>query len=229
MAAGEIKDPRRIIVKSLTLGMATVLGLYIFINLAYFYVLPFAEVASASSLAHSHALPVATQAAQAIFGSRSVPVLSIAFTVSALGAMNGSILTGARVPYAMANDGMFISALGRLSKKNAVPLISVIAQGTVASVLAFSGSFDQLTDAVVFSSWIFYALCTAAIFIFRHRGLHATFRVPGYPVVPAIFIVLSAALLIQTISDSPKASLQGLAMIITGVPVYYFFRRTRAK
>lgn len=155
MAAGEIRNPQRVIPRSLGLGMALVFLIYAVANLAYFIALPYDEILTANSTAHPDALPVATKAAAQIFGPSAVGLISIAFVISALGAMNGSILTGARVPYAMAQDGLFFPQLAKLSQWTHTPILSVIVQGAWACVLAVSGTFDQLTDYVVFASWIF--------------------------------------------------------------------------
>ena len=169
MAAGEIKDPQKNIPRALGVGMAVVLLLYLLLNFSFFSALSIPEIQNSYSSLHPSALPVATRAAELCFGGVAVFALSIAFVISALGAMNGSILTCARIPYAMARDGLFFGSLGRLSQKGRVPYLSVLVQGVVASVLAMSGSWDQLTDYVVFAGWIFYALVTGSLFIFRRR------------------------------------------------------------
>lgn len=229
MAAGEIRDPGRNIPRALSLGMLVVLVLYLLVNLAYFYALPFAEVLSAYSKNNPQALPVATKAAESAFGGVAVGVLSFAFVISALGAMNGSILTGARVPFAMARDGMFFRRLGEVSNSGHTPVYSVLIQGAISCALALSGTFDQLTDYVVFASWIFYALVTGSLFVFRARlpGTDRPFRVPGYPVLPAVFLVSSVLLLGNTLVTSPTESCIGLGFIAAGVPVYLLFARKR--
>ncbi len=227
MAAGEIKDPGKNIPRGLIYGMTTVLVIYVAINLSYFYVLPFSEVLSSYSSASPSAMPVATKAASLAFGSVAVVLLSSAFVFSALGSMNGSILTGARIPFAMARDGLFFHQLGRVTKKSRTPWVAILAQGAVASALALSGTFDQLTDYVVFASWIFYAMVTASIFVFRKRNPNAErpYRTPGYPMLPAVFLAASVLLLINTVISTPRESLIGLAFIISGIPVYFIFRR----
>jgi APA family basic amino acid/polyamine antiporter len=158
-----------------------------------------------------------------------VRLLSGAFVFSALGAMNGSILTGARVPYAMARDGLFFKSLGSVNGATRVPVVAVLAQGAWACVLALSGTFDQLTDYVVFASWIFYALCTASLFVFRRRLPLAQrpYLAPGYPWVPALFLACSLLLLANTLASSPRESLIGLGFIAAGAPAYLLFRRRR--
>ena len=229
MAAGEIRDPGKNIPRALILGMLAVLGIYCLANLAYFYALPFGEVLSAYSKNNPTALPVATKAAGAAFGSTAVVILSVAFVFSALGAMNGSILTGARVPYAMARDNLFFSSLGKVNESTHSPVISVVVQGIISCGLALSGTFDQLTDYVVFAAWIFYALVTASIFVFRRRIPEASrpFRTPGYPIVPVIFILVSLLLLVNTVITDPKECAIGLAFILSGIPVYFWFKASK--
>ncbi|MCC7460716.1 MAG: amino acid permease [Proteobacteria bacterium] len=225
MVAGEMKDPKRTIPRSLILGMAAVLGVYALANLSYFYILPNSEILNSFSDTYPEALPVATKAAQLIMGNLGVSVLSILFVISALGAMNGSVMTGARVPFAMAEDGLFPKILNRVSEKSKVPVISVVVQGVVSCIFAASGKFDQLTNYVVFSSWIFYALVTAALFKFRKmHPNHDGYKVWGYPWMPIVFIIVATFLLINTVYTSPKDSLIGLGVIAAGIPFYFVFK-----
>jgi APA family basic amino acid/polyamine antiporter len=228
MAAGEVRDPERNVPRALVVGMLVVLGLYALVNLAFFYALPLDAIVTSSSSAFKDAPPVATRAAETILGSAGVRVISVAFVLSALGAMNGSILTSARVPYAMARDKLFFAALGRVSPKTGVPVTAVIVQGAWACVLASSGSFDQLTDYVVFASWVFYALATAGVIALRIRRPEAVrrFKVPFYPWLPVVFILTSVALLAVTVANAPTQSAIGLGFIAAGVPAYLIARRS---
>ncbi len=227
MVAGEIKNPSRNIPIALGVGMGVVLLIYLLANLSYFYALPFSEVVSSYSRLHPDALPVATLAATRAFGPVAAAVLSIAFVVSAVGAMNGSILTNARVPYAMAEDKYFFPQLAKLSRKNRVPVISILVQALVSSALALSGSFDQLTDYVVFASWIYYALGCGSIFIFRRKGLRADYQVPFYPWLPLFFIFSSIFLLGNTLMTSPRESITGVLFILIGIPFYFYFKKLK--
>ena len=142
--------------------------------------------------------------------------------------MHGSILTSARVPFAMARQGLFFHQLGYVSPKTQSPIAAIIVQGVWASVLAASGKYDQLTDYVVFGAWIFYALCALAVILLRRSRPEAErgYRVPGYPFVPVVFIAVAVWLLINTIMTSPRESGIGLVILLLGVPVYWlFFRR----
>ena len=229
MTAGEIKDPGRAIPRALFIGMFAILFLYAGINLAYFYALPFSEVISSYSKVNSTALPVATKAAFISFGPTAVTILSIAFVVSALGSLNGSVLTGARVPFAMARDNLFFRQLGDVSHKGRSPVVSVAVQGVIASLLALSGTFDQLTDYVVFASWIFYTLATSAVIVLRRREPHLErpFRTPLYPWLPCLFIACSCLLLANALWTSPVESGIGIAFLAAGIPFYFLFRRSR--
>jgi APA family basic amino acid/polyamine antiporter len=229
MAAGEIRNPEKVLPKALAWGTFIVFAIYALTNLGYFWVLPIEEIMTSNSSVHPDALPVATKAAQTIMGAGAVKVLSVMFMLSALGAMNGSILTGARVPFAMAQDGIFFKGLARVSKGSQVPAISVLVQGGLSVGMAMLGSFDQLTDYVVFASWVFYGLAGAALMRLRWREPLRVrhFHVPLYPWLPIAFIAGTLALLVNTIVSSPQQSTIGLAFIMAGVPAYFWFRRLK--
>jgi APA family basic amino acid/polyamine antiporter len=229
MVAGEIQNPKKNIPLSFGLGLLIILLIYGLTNVAYFYALPFTEVLTSNSSDFPDALPVATKAALTFLGTSGVTLLSAAFVFSAVGAMNGSIMTGARVPYAMASDGLFFKQLGNVSAKSQVPVASIMVQACVSIMLALSGTFDQLTDYVVFSAWIFYAMVTGVVFTMRKRkpDLHREYKALGYPVLPAIFIILGILLLINTIYTSPKSTMIGLGFILSGIPVFYYFKKSR--
>jgi APA family basic amino acid/polyamine antiporter len=156
-------------------------------------------------------------------GKEGIQFLSIAFMISAVGAMNGSILTGARVPFAMAQEGLAPRLIGRVHARTQVPMISVLIQGAWACVLALSGTFEMLTDWVVFSAWIFYGLCGFAVVRLRRKQPHLmrAYRVPFFPVLPLIFCLTSLALLVNSIIEMPRQSLFGLLFIAAGLPVYW--------
>lgn len=227
MAAGEVKDPSRTVPFALIVGVITIFVIYALANIAYFYALPLTEVMSANSKLHPEALPVATVAAQTLMGQSGIAFLAVAMVVSALGAMNGSILTGSRIPYAMAVDGAFPRKLSELSPRSQVPVRSVLVQGLWASVLAVSGTFDQLTDWVVFSAWIFYALCGFSVILFRRRLPQVTrrYKVPLYPFLPLLFVGVALALLLNTIISAPKESALGLGFILAGIPFFYLRKK----
>jgi len=152
--------------------------------------------------------------------------MSAGLMASSLGTLHTSILTGARVPYAMAQDGLMFKAMGKLSATR-VPVISLLVQGVWACILAMSGSFDTLTDYVVFGSWIFYALVTTSVFVFRRKYPNAErpYKAFGYPVVPILFLLVAGWLIVNTIWTSPKQSFIGIFLIALGLPVYYYLTR----
>ena len=147
--------------------------------------------------------------------------------ISSLGTLHTSVLTGARVPYAMAHDGVMFSAMGKLSQGTRVPITALLVQGVWACILALSGSFDTLTDYVIFGSWIFYALVTSSVFVFRRKMPDAErpYKTFGYPVVPILFLLVAGWLILNTLWTSPKQSFFGIFLILIGLPVYYYLTR----
>jgi APA family basic amino acid/polyamine antiporter len=229
MAAGEVKDPGRNIPRGLIIGMLIVLAVYLLVNLAYCYALPISEIAASSSTLHGSALPVAAKAAQTFLPRFGVALMAIAGVLSTVGALNGSILTSARIPYAMARDGLFFVRFADLSDKTAVPVPAVIFQGLWASLLVLSASFDQLTDCVVFAGMIFYAATTAAVFVLRRKmpGALRPYKTLGYPFVPLVFITVALWLLVNTLQTSTVESVAGLILIALGLPVFFWQRTAR--
>jgi APA family basic amino acid/polyamine antiporter len=228
MVGEEVREPQKNLPIALALGVLAVLALYLSANWAYFHVLGIAEIQSANSNAHPNALPVATLAARSFLGEAGVPVLSAAFVISALGAMNGSILSGARVPFAMARDGVFFRGLAHIATNTHVPVRAILIQGALASALALSGTFDQLTDWVVVCAWAFYALCISTLFVFRKRDVGAAasvFRVPGFPYLPLLFIAAAMLLIGNSLWNNPRAGLFGGLIVAAGYPVYRWMKR----
>ena len=227
MIAGEVKDPQRNIPRCLIIGMLSITFIYLLVNVVFFLALPLSEIATANSPAYLTALPVASKALVASVGMGALKWVSIVMAFSALVSLNGSILSGARVPFAMSRDGLFWRALGRLNPNSHVPTTALIAQGCIASMLACSGSFDQLTDYVMFAAWIFYTLSGLALFKLRKRSKPGDFSVPGFPVLPIIFIMTSVWLVTNTLMNSPRESMIGLGFILAGVPFYFYFSRRK--
>lgn len=229
MVSEEIKNPKRNIPIALGFGVLAVMMLYLSANWAYFAVLSPEQIALANSSKYPQSLPVATLAVKSFLGEWGIPVISIAFMISALGAMNGSILTASRVPFAMARDGLFWRRLSIVSEHTHVPIWSIMVQAAIASILALLGTFDQLTDYVVVAAWIFYALTSSTIFIFRKRNAHLSnesiFKVPGYPLVPILFIITAVLLVINSMTQNPMNGLIGLCIIAAGVPTYWLMNK----
>ncbi len=226
MAAGEVQNPGRNIPRALIGGMIVVMTIYCLANLAYFYALPFGEIVTSNSTAHREALPVASKAAQSFLGEYGGRIVALAFVVSALGALNGSILSNARVPYAMARDGVFFASQARLSRTTRVPVIAIMIQAVWSSVLALSGTFDQLTDCLLFASWIFYGLVTSSVFVLRRKLPNAErpYKTIGYPLMPLVFVLVATWLVINTLVNKPVESVVGLVLMALGLPLYFYFR-----
>jgi APA family basic amino acid/polyamine antiporter len=229
MAAAEIKNGQKNVPKALITGLAIVTVMYIFANFAWFYGVHFDEITTSYSTKFPDAMPVATKAVMPFLGTIGVAVISFAFVMSAIGAMNGSILTSARVPWAMAKDGLFPTWLAAVSPTTHVPVRALIIQGITAIALAATGTFDQLTDYVVFSSWIWYAV--AAYGIFRLRKIDERFngyKIKLYPLVPILFIASSLWLMVQAVLSNPTACGIGAGIILSGLPFYYIAVRRNA-
>ena len=227
MAAGEVRDAHKNIPRALVLGMIAVIAIYLLSNLAFFRTLSPSAILTSNSPLYPDALPVATYAAMTALGVNFVAAVSLLLAFSSLVALNGSVLTSARLPFAMAQDGLFFPWLGSIHPRWHTPAISVVVQGVIAILIACSGTFDQLTDYVMFASWIFYALAVLALFALRRRGPAAPFRTPLYPVLPFLFLLVSLWLVGNTLLTAPRESLIGLGLILAGTPLYVYFRRQR--
>jgi APA family basic amino acid/polyamine antiporter len=225
MVAGEIEKPERNVPRALIYGMLLVILVYLITNLAYFYALPFDEILTSNSTAYRDALPVAAKAAQTFF-SYGAQLVSIAFIISVIGALNGIILMNARVPFAMARDGLFFGRLGELSPTTRVPVAAIWTQAVWACVLALSGTFDQITTSVMFAAWIFFALVGSSLFVLRRKlpAAPRRYRTPGYPVVPLLFVLVAVWLVINSIKAYPVESGVGLLLIALGLPFYLYFQ-----
>jgi APA family basic amino acid/polyamine antiporter len=221
LIAGEVKNPQRNIPVALIGGTILIILLYVFVNIAYFYVLDPTQIASVSKNSS-----VAQEVAVRFLGAGALVLMTAGLMASSIGTLHTSVLTGARVPYAMAKDGLMFKSMGRLSATH-VPIVALIVQGIWACLLALSGSFDTLTDYVIFGSWIFYAFVTASVFVFRKKYPDAErpYKTFGYPVVPILFILVAGWLLINTITSAPLQSFIGIFLITLGLPVYYYLTR----
>src|SRR4029077_19093331 len=225
MVAGEIEKPERNVPRALIFGMLIVILVYLVTNVAFFYALPFSEILTANSTAYRDALPVAAKAAQT-FWHYGAQIVSLAFMISAIGALNGITLMNARVPFAMARDGLFFSGLAKVGETSNVPANAIWFQGIWACVIALSGTFDQITTSVIFAVWVFTALVGSSLFVLR-RKLPASprrYRTPGYPVVSALFVIVALWLVVNTLTASPVESVVGLFFIALGLPFFFYFR-----
>lgn len=220
--AGEIRDPQRNLPRAFVGGTLVVAALYLFVNTAYFYALTPLEIASVPASSS-----VATEVLKQFLGPLAVSMTAVALMVSSFGALHASVLANSRIPFAMARDGLFFRSLVRLSPRTNVPVRAILAQAAWASVLALSGSYDALTDSVIFASWLFYGLVTASLFVFRKTmpDMPRPYRAFGYPVVPMIFVLATAALLINTFVAAPSEALRGVALLAAGLPFYWYWSR----
>lgn len=223
MVAGEVSNPQRNMPRALIYGATLVMGVYLATNLAYCYLLTPQEVAGTST--------VAADAATRILGGAGGAFVAVGVMLSAFATLNGSILSGSRIPFAQARNGLFPKFLAEVHPHFKTPAKAIIAQAVVASLLAASGQYEALFTKVIFAEWLFYMLATAGIFVLRRREptLERPYRTWGYPLVPAIFVVLAALLLVNTFMERRSDSLWGLVLVGTGIPAYYLYKLRRSK
>jgi len=222
MVAGEIRNPQRNIPLSLIWGVATVGALYILVNAAVQYVMPAAAVAGSER--------PASDAVALVLGRAGAGLVSAGMAVSMLVTLNGSIMSGARVPFAVARDGYFFEGMAVVHPRFHTPSVAIIAQcGLAIVLLLLGGSFRQFFSLAIFAEWMFYMIAASTVFVYRRREPNAErpYRVWGYPVVPAVFVLASAELLRRTFTANLESSAGGCLVILAGVPVFYFFARRR--
>ena len=246
--AGEVKNPERNLPLGLIISMFLVMGLYLLVNVGYYHVLTPTEVASVPA-----SLSVAAEVVRRLLGAIALTLMAAAMMTSSFGALHASILATSRVPYAMARDRLFFKGLAKVSPRTHVPIRSLVVLGIWSSVLALSGSYDQLTDAAIFALTLFYAFVAGSVFIFRHRlpDTHRPYRTWGYPVVPIVYLAVTTWLLgriawdarsemsatiglfsgghpVSALQESLKAPpLASLIFILLGLPVYLILSRQK--
>jgi basic amino acid/polyamine antiporter, APA family len=220
--AGEVKNPARNLPLALIGGGLVVMGLYLFVNVNYFHVLSPTEVASVPASSS-----VAAEVVKRLLGAGAVTLMAAAMMTSSFGALHASLLATARIPYALAKDGLIIKSLAHVSKRTHVPVRALMVQMFWACIVALSGSYDTITDYAIFALTLFYILVAASIFLFRRRMPDAErpYRTWGYPFVPILFICVSGWLIYQTIRNTPRQSAIGLGLILLGLPVYWVLQR----
>ena len=217
--AGEVKSPQRTIPLSLILGTVAVIVIYVLTNAAYLYLLPITSIAGSRL--------VAADAMEKVFPGSGGALISLAVVLSTFGSVNATSMTTARLYFAMAKDRLFFRGMGKIHPKYRTPGISLIAQCSLASLLTLTGTYDQLFTYVIFAGWIFYALAAAGVFILRKRMPDAKrkFAVPGYPVVPILFVVVATWFVVNTLIQQTADSMFGLAFLALGMPFYLYWRR----
>jgi basic amino acid/polyamine antiporter, APA family len=219
MVASEVRNPQRNLPLALIAGTLLVITIYIVTNIAYFYVLSSQEVAGSDR--------VAAEMMRRVLGPRGADAVSAAAMISIFAALNGSILAGSRIPYALARDGFFFKPYARINRRYHTPGVALILLSVWSAVLVLSGRYEQLYTLVIFPSWILYAMATASVIVLRKKrpDLPRPYRTLGYPVVPVLFVLVAAMLIISTLVESPRESLLGLGIILAGLPFYFHWKR----
>lgn len=221
MLGSEIENPQRNLPRALLIGTSAMIAIYLLTNLAYFYVLTSAEVGATPR--------VAAEAMQKVMGNSGASIVSIAAMISIFAALNGSILSGSRVPYAMARDGLFFKRMSVINPYFRTPGACIVFLGVVSSIILLSGRYDELSTLVIFPSWILYGMTAASVIVLRIKrpDMNRPYRVPGYPFVPIIFVLVAITLLYSTLLNSPRESGIGLVLIIAGLPFYFYWKKRR--
>ncbi len=224
---GEIKDANRNIPKGIVIGVFVIIFIYLLVNVTYLSLLSIPQLVGINDAGNQIA---AVEAVRSFWGTGGVLFISLLILLTTLGCTNASILTGARPYYAMSRERLFFSGIGKLNKNN-VPSNSLLWQGIWASMLVLSGTFDQLTDMVIFAVFIFYGATTLGVFILRRKmpDAYRPYKVWGYPYVPAIFILFCIGLFINTIATRPREAAIGVVLILSGIPVYLILQRKYSK
>ena len=212
-ASEETLVPERTIPRALLLGTIIVTACYIALNAAYLHVLPMKDVIASRG--------VAADAANAVLGSGGARLASLVVLVSTLGALNGIVLAGPRVYYAMAQDGLIFRWMGAIHPTFRTPHRAIALQALWTSVLIATGTYDALMSRVVYTEWIFFAMMALGLLVLRRRpGYAPRFRAPGYPVAPLIFAAAALALVVGQVVAAPVSSAIGLGLVLLGIPVY---------
>lgn len=223
MVAGEVSNPQRNMPAALIVGSVLVLAVYLLVNVAYFYLL-----APAQALATNR---IAAEAAQKFLGHGGATFIAVGVLISTFATLNGSILSGSRIPYAQARDGLFPRRLAALSPRFHTPAAAIMAQACLAGVFALSGAYEALYTKAIYSEWIFYALVTSAILVLRRRqpSLPRPYRTWGYPFVPLAFVLIALLILAYTFVERRADALWCLALVGSGIPAYFAWRALQGK
>lgn len=221
--AGEVKNPERNMPRALLLGTGLVVVLYLLVNLAYLYVLPIDEMAGSKL--------VAADAASKIFGTMGAAIISALVMLSAFGALNGSTMTGPRILYAMADDGLFFRPIALVHPKYQTPWAAITLTSGLGIAYVSIRGFERLADDFILGIWPFYALAVGAVFVLRRRlpDIERPYRTAGYPLVPIVFLLASVLMLGNSLIQQPRATLLDFGIILVGIPVYYVWTGRRAR
>jgi len=224
---GEVKNPTLNIPRGIVIGVCITIIIYLLANATYLSLMSVPQLVDVQNAVNQIA---GVEAVRIFWGTKGVLFISLLILVSTVDCANATMLTGARPFYAMAQEGLFFAPLGKLNRKN-VPANSLLWQGVWASILVLSGTFDQLTDMLIFAVYIFYGAVALGVFILRRKmpNAYRPYKVWGYPVIPALFVLFCVGLFFNTIITRPRESAIGLSLILSGIPVYYILRRSFAK
>lgn len=222
--AGEVENPQRNIPLSLIMGTTSVLALYLLANITYLYILPIEQIKTAENDR------VAALLMQTILGNSGKTFMAVMIMISTFGCLNGIILAGSRVYYAMAKDGFFFPQAARLNA-NHVPANSLLMQGAWASLLCLSGSYGQLLDYIMFAVMLFYILTVGAVFILRKKrpDMERPYKAWGYPLVPALYIIMAVYVMLSIFIYKRDYAMYGLIIILLGIPIYFLFKKYSRK
>jgi amino acid transporter len=219
LVGSEVKEPQKNFPRALVGGVAVVAIIYLLFSAACLRVLPFSSVATSSH--------IASDVVEHVSGRGAAIWITLAMVISAIGSLNSSVLSGARVPYAMARDKVFFQVANGIHPKFFTPGRALIFQGVLTSLMALTGTFEELTNLFIFATWIFYGLAVVALFRLRKTAPEMTrpYRCPGYPVVPGIFVLGALALTISVLFQDPGRSSIGLLLILAGLPFYDYWKK----
>jgi APA family basic amino acid/polyamine antiporter len=233
--AGEVQNPKRNLPLSLAMGTGVVILLYIAANFIYLNVLPLngdpnGATVMARGIKYATSDRVGTAALQQMFGGRAEGLMAIAILISTFGCCNGLILSGARVYYAMAKDGLFFKSTGKVQPKYLTPKNALIVQGIWTCVLCLSGTYNDLLNYVIFAVLVFYILTITGLFVLRRTRPNAErpYRAIGYPVLPAVYIVMALFIDVVLLRYKPQYTWPGLIIVLLGIPVYFIWSRQNA-
>ena len=219
-AAGEIKNPKKNLPLALIIGTVVIFVLYIIINIAYLKVLPMDSLIGE--------IKVGEATAKSLYGPGIAGAFVVVVIISMFGSLNGNILVGPRISYAMAKDKLFFSKAADVHPKFHTPGNAIMIQGFWASVLALSGTFEEIITLVVFVNFMMWIAASSTVFVLRKKQpeLERPYKVWGYPYVPAFFIIFSSAIMINTFFESPQQSLMGIGLTLLGIPAYLYWKKS---
>jgi APA family basic amino acid/polyamine antiporter len=223
---GEIKDAKKNLPKGIVIGIFTIIILYLLVNTTYLSLLSIPQLEEVNNAGNKIA---AIEAVRSFWGNNGVLFISVLIFVTTLGCCNATILSSCRTYFAMASEGLFFKKVAKLNDKQA-PVNSLLYQCVWACILVLSGTFDQLTDMIIFAVFIYYGATTLGVFILRKKMPDAPrpYKVWGYPIVPAIVVIFCAVLIVNTVFSRPREAAIGAALMLTGVPMYFIFKRRKA-